>query len=445
MARRPIPSASRPPTPTRCHRHRRLAAPPHPCTPLWSTSAHTVTGLEGRCQVGSEVPLDRPQLDVVWTKRWLEGMDDEGRRAMAREEEEEQGRRAMESCAKMLEEKAQPKGALGTLETWAKRLAKLQRRAMPQASQFAYVCFCADHGLVKTEPCTPYPSSVTQKVATALASGGAAGAVMCATVGRVRHFRVVDVGMLKPAKGCDKNTRVASGTKNLVREHAMDAEQCAKALDVGRSAIAAFAEDEIHAVVLGEVGIGNTTSSSALLAAMTRRRPIQVCGRGSGLDEAGLEKKVKVVEAALCRHQSIVKKASESPMDVLQALGGLEIAAIVGAVLQAREDCIAVLVDGFIATVAALVAVRLDPRSADCLFLTTRSPEPGHAVAMAELMKVGIPKPPLDMDMRLGEGSAAALCIPIMAAAANVVSDMITLAEALSLPNEEDDTSSAEH
>ena len=405
-----------------------------PFDPMW---------MWGRCQGGSETTS---QGTAGRTKRGMatgesEDVDEVERRATAMEKEEERGKAAMEECARMLEEKAQPKGALGTLETWAKRLAKLQCRAVPQASQFGYACFCADHGLVETQVCTPYPSSVTQKVASALAAGGAAGAVMCATVGRVRHFRVVDVGMLRPANGCELDTRVSCGTKNIVEECAMSAEECAKALDVGRRTMADFVKEEIHAVVLGEVGIGNTTSSSALLAALTRRRPVQVCGRGSGLDDIGVERKVKVVEMALHRHQSIVKAASESPIKVLQALGGLEIAAIVGAMLQAREDSIAVLVDGFIATVAALVAVRVDPRSADCLFLTTRCPEPGHAIALTELMKVGVPKPPLDMDMRLGEGSAAALCIPIMAAAANVVSNMMTLSEALSLPDREEDAS----
>jgi nicotinate-nucleotide--dimethylbenzimidazole phosphoribosyltransferase len=276
-----------------------------------------------------------------------------------------------------------------------------------------------------------YPPQVTAEMMRNFARGGAAVCVL-ARAGGV-EVEVVDVGVDADlaaeldAIARDAGTRVVHakvrrGSRNLRLEPAMTADECEAAIEVGRAAARRAASDGVRALGLGEMGIGNTTAASALLCALTGLAPEASVGRGTGVDGAGLRRKCDVVRAALERHGA----ACADPRAALAAVGGLELAAIAGAVLEAPRHGMAAMADGFISTVAALAAVRMAPDAARALFVAHRSAERGHGAALDALGE----RPLLALDMRLGEGSGAALALPLLRAAAAVLRDMATFASA---------------
>jgi len=352
-----------------------------------------------------------------------------------------------------LDSLAKPVGSLGTLEDWASRLAALQRTTRPTLDAVVCLIFVADHGVAASiqeggEGCSAYPQSVTQSVVLGL-QRRIAGASVLAKANHV-SLHVIDVGVNSPTNEtfCDvvhvSDRKLVRGTKNFCVQAAMTAEETEGCIQAGRMALIEYViEEGGHAVVLGEVGIGNTTTSSALLAALTDEPIEHLCGGGAYLskdvDETMILKKIGIIKKALAFHGPSVKKTGQ-PISVLATLGGAEIASLVGAMLEASERDIPILIDGFIVTVAALIAVHICPPVCRVLFLSTQSAERGQKIALAEISRIAKENnislqeggtPILSMNLRMGEGTAALLAVPILRAAATILSDMATIEDIL--------------
>jgi len=326
-----------------------------------------------------------------------------------------------ERAQEAMDRKVKPPGSLGRLEALAIRLAALQETLEPRMDRARILIFAADHG-VAAEGVSAYPREVTAQMVRTFASGGAAITVLARTLGL--EVEVMDVGVdaeLPELPGV-VDVRVRRGSRNFVQEPAMSPDELESALEAGRAAARRAAEAGVDAVGLGEMGIGNTTAAAALISALTGASPAETVGRGTGVDDHGLAVKRSVVEAALRLHAPHLSQ----PRTVLAAVGGLEIAALAGAALEAARLRRAVLVDGFISTAAALAAVRLDPEIRPALFYSHRSAEAGHGLALTVLGA----SPLLDLGMRLGEGTGSALAFPLLKGAAAVLREMATFSQA---------------
>jgi nicotinate-nucleotide--dimethylbenzimidazole phosphoribosyltransferase len=308
-----------------------------------------------------------------------------------------------------LDAKAKPPGSLGRLEDLACRIAAIRGTATPGRLAPTVIVCAADHGVAE-EGVSAYPQEVTGKMLRAFAAGQAAVCVLARQAGA--RLVVADLGTREPvAHPAILDRRVRAGTANFTRGPAMTRAEAERAVAAG----AGLARDGI--VALGEMGIGNTTAATALTAALLGADPAQVCGRGTGVDDAGLERKLAAVRRGLEVNRF------DDPLGALAAVGGLEIAALAGVVLGCAARRTPVLVDGFITAAAALAAVRLEPGCAGVLIAAHRSPEPGHGAILDAL---GL-EPLLDLGMRLGEGSGAALALPVVAAALAILDEMATL------------------
>jgi len=301
-----------------------------------------------------------------------------------------------------LDAKTKPRGSLGRLERLAAQVAQIRGGVRPGLLQAAIVVAAADHG-VTVEGVSAYPQEVTAQMVANFSSGGAAVSVLARQAGA--KLTVVDAG-------------VGAGTANFTEGPAMSEEQALEKVTAGIELAGELAGEGVSIVALGEMGIGNTTAASALSAALLGVDPERVVGPGTGLDAAGVAHKVDVVRRALAVNRS----RRGRPLDTLAALGGLEIALLVGVVLGAAGRRMPVVVDGFISAAAALVAHRLCPAIGGYLIAAHLSPEPGHRLLLAEL---GL-EPLLDLDLRLGEGSGAALALPLLHAAVAILEEMAT-------------------
>lgn len=312
-----------------------------------------------------------------------------------------------------------PPGSLGRLEALGIALAAMQGTQRPRVENVWITVFAGDHG-VTAEGVSAFPQVVTAEMVRNFARGGAAISVL-AEEWKAR-LEVVNVGTVQALEELSGvlDARVGPGTANFVHEPAMTVAQLHDALAAGHHAAERAAIGGAHLFVGGEMGIGNTTSATAVACALLDLPAARLAGPGTGLDAAGVGRKAQAVERALARHRG------DRPLDALQRLGGFEIAALAGAYLRCGQLGVPVLVDGFITTVAALAAVRLQPELAAWLFYAHRSAEPGHRQLLDAL---GV-EPLLALDMRLGEGSGAAVAVPILRAAAALHSRMATFAEA---------------
>jgi nicotinate-nucleotide--dimethylbenzimidazole phosphoribosyltransferase len=312
-----------------------------------------------------------------------------------------------------------PPGSLGRLEALGIALAAMQGTQRPRVENVWITVFAGDHG-VTAEGVSAFPQVVTAEMVRNFARGGAAISVL-AEEWKAR-LEVVNVGTVQALEELSGvlDARVGPGTANFVHEPAMTVAQLHDALAAGHHAAERAAIGGAHLFVGGEMGIGNTTSATAVACALLDLPAARLAGPGTGLDAAGVGRKAQVIERALARHRG------DRPLDALQRLGGFEIAALAGAYLRCGQLGVPVLVDGFITTVAALAAVRLRPELAAWLFYAHRSAEPGHRQLLDAL---GV-EPLLALDMRLGEGSGAAVAVPILRAAAALHSRMATFAEA---------------
>jgi nicotinate-nucleotide--dimethylbenzimidazole phosphoribosyltransferase len=329
-----------------------------------------------------------------------------------------------------------PAGALGRLEALGSRLAAIAGVCPPPVpASPAVAVFAGDHGVL-AEGVTSWPAEVTAQMVANFLAGGAAINVFAREVGA--SVTVVDVGVataippVPAASGSrfvDANVRL--GTGNLAVEPAMTQAEAALALDAGAATAAALVAEGADCLVTGDMGIGNTTPSAALVAAFTGRPARMVTGRGTGISDMEWERKATAVErglerAAAALSVAVVTLASAPPMAVLAEVGGLEIAAIAGFVVGAAAAGVPVIVDGVIALAGALTAVALVPDVAGYLVAGHRSTEPGASVALAHLEL----EPLLDLGLRLGEGTGACLAIPMLRAAARVLSEMATFDDA---------------
>lgn len=313
-----------------------------------------------------------------------------------------------------------PPGSLGRLEQVAVCLAGLQGTPHPRLERVHMTVFAGDHGVV-AEGVSAYPQVVTREMVRNFARGGAAISVLARELGA--SLDVVDAGVATPGEALPGVIAqpVAAGTANLSEGPAMTADQRDAALALGRDAVTRAEAAGAQAFVGGEMGIGNTTAAVALACALLDEAPHGLVGPGTGLDERGVAHKAEVIERALARNAS-----ARAPFDALAAFGGFEIAALSGACIAAAGRRMPVLVDGFIASVAALTAVRQVPAVADWLICTHRSAEPGHDRILRALEA----QPLLDLGMRLGEGSGAAVAVPLLRTACALHNGMATFAEA---------------
>jgi len=313
-----------------------------------------------------------------------------------------------------------PPGSLGRLEHAVTRLAAQQGRLTPTLERVHIAIFAGDHGVAQ-RGVSAYPQVVTSQMLANFAGGGAAIAVLARQLGAA--LTIVDVGSvhtIHPLPGL-LDRRVARGTADFTQAPAMTAAQTEAALAVGAECVAAARAADSDLFIGGEMGIGNTTAAAALGCALLAAPPEALLGPGTGLDAAGLARKHESLTLALARHG-----AARSPFEILGCLGGLELAALVGAYVAAAQARLPVLVDGFIATAAALVAVQLNAGVAEWLHFAHRSAEPGHARLLDALGGCAL----LDLDLRLGEGSGAALAVPLLRAACALHGEMATFDDA---------------
>ncbi len=333
-----------------------------------------------------------------------------------------------------------PPGALGRLEALGSQLAAIARAVPPPVpDDAAVVVFAGDHGVL-VEGVSPWPAEVTAQMVANFLAGGAAINVIAGVVGA--RVVVVDVGVANPIPGVGARStgapdgpvgkfvsaNVRGGTGNLAVEPAMTADEATRAIAVGLSVALRLVAEGVGCLVTGDMGIGNTTPSAALVAALVDKPAGEVTGRGTGISDLAWSTKVSVIERALARARANLGADLEKakPLAVLAELGGLEIAAIAGLVLGAATAEVPVVLDGVIALAGALVAVALAPECKGYLVAGHRSTEPGASVAMEHLGLV----PLLDLGLRLGEGTGACLALPLVRAAASVLGQMATFDDA---------------
>ncbi|HUY35275.1 MAG TPA: nicotinate-nucleotide--dimethylbenzimidazole phosphoribosyltransferase [Pirellulales bacterium] len=323
---------------------------------------------------------------------------------------------AMSAALARLNALAKPPGSLGRLEELAMQLAGISGRVPPPLEKRVIYVFAADHG-VTAERVSAYPSVVTAQMVSNFLRGGAAINVLARQAGAT--LVVVDVGIAGEVEAHPRlvSRKVARGTRNFAREPAMSREEAVRAVEIGISVF-----EPCQLAGMGEMGIGNTTAAAAIVAAATGRSAAEVAGLGTGLDPAGLKRKIDVIERALARH----RPDRRDGFSLLQTVGGFEIGALAGAMLAGAAARVPVVIDGFISTAAAIVATRLCPAVRPYLIAAHGSAERGHPLALAEM---GL-RPFLNLDLRLGEGTGAALAFHLIDAACRVTREMATFEEA---------------
>ena len=314
-----------------------------------------------------------------------------------------------------------PPGSLGRLEEIANRLAAIQRTLTPRVALKRIYVVAGDHG-VTAEGVSAYPREVTGQMVDNFLRGGAAINVLARSGGV--EVRVVDAGVDADLTDRDGliHLKIVRGTANFVLGPAMTRDEAERAVVAGIHLARSATAEGIGLLGIGEMGIGNTTAASAITAALTGKDAGQVTGRGTGIDDDHLAHKIEIVRRALRVNRPVARDA----IDVLAKLGGAEIGVMMGIVLGAAAARLPVVADGFISTAAAALAVRLCPRASGYLFAAHRSSEPGHAILIDHINE----RPLLDLSMRLGEGTGAALAMHIINAASKLLGEMATFEEA---------------
>ena len=316
-----------------------------------------------------------------------------------------------------INQKTKPLGALGELEALATQIALIQNTKTISIKP-VMIIFAADHGIAD-EGVSIAPSIVTQQMVLNFLHGGAAINCFCRT--QNLPLLVVDAGMkypIEPQPADLINQRIAAGTKNFAQEAAMSFDDAEKAINLGASLAKDFIKRDFNVLAFGEMGIGNSSSAAALLAALSKV-PVEDCtGRGTGISDKQFIKKTELIQQALKRI------TDNAPITLLSELGGFEIAQICGAMLATAQAGKIILVDGFIVSVAALLATEIDPAARDYMIFAHQSHEKGHQLLLKRLNA----KPLLDLGLRLGEGTGAALAVPLLKAVESFYNDMATFA-----------------
>lgn len=311
-----------------------------------------------------------------------------------------------------------PPGALGLLEDLAVKLAAMQGRIKPEIERIHICVFAADHGVAE-EGVSAFPQAVTGEMIKNFSHGGAAISVAARELGAT--LQVVNLGTVNDPGNINgvRQINIAGSTANIARAAAMTPAQLAIALNAGKTVIDELTDTQLF--IGGEMGIANTTVASALACALLKLAASELAGPGTGLDKDGVNHKAVIIQQALNLHHDC-----NSPLEIMQKLGGFEIAALTGSFIACAQQGITILVDGFICSVAALFAIHINPGVRNWCLFSHRSAEPGHR-HIVEALKA---KPVLDLGMRLGEGSGAAVAVPIIKMACALHNSMATFEEA---------------
>lgn len=356
------------------------------------------------------MPLD----EVVMQERWRE--NDES----AVEQNRDQPTMHLDAAVgarDRLDQLVKPAGSLGALETVITRWAAVTGRPPRQTLRAGVLIFASDHGHAR-HGTSLFDAAVSSQVAAAAARGETACGVLAE---RGEHELVIaDVGLAGPTPPNVRNEKIAPGTADFSVGDALTAKQLDRAMKIGRDSCAELDERSIDCLVLGEIGIGNTTTTAALASAILALEPNRTVGRGTGVDAAGFRRKVELVANAL-KGRALPLEPSEA----LIAVGGFEFVAMVGAMMEATKRALPIVIDGYAVTVAALIATRIDPAVGEHLFASHRSAEPGHELLLTEL---GL-EPILDLRLRLGEGSGGLLALPIIELSGALHANMATFEE----------------
>lgn len=328
--------------------------------------------------------------------------------------------KAMALAQQRLDSLTKPRGSLGVLENLAVQVAGIMGNPMPAISKKAVVVMAGDHGVVD-EGVSAFPQAVTKQMVANFIRGGAAINVIGRKVGA--QVQVVDVGIKGEVDiGGVMQKKVKNGTRNMAVEPAMTREEAIRAMEVGIEVAQEFATKGVNLFGTGEMGIGNTTPSSALLAVFGGFPVEEITGRGTGIDDGRLRLKINTIKRAI----EINKPNPEDPIDVLAKVGGLEIAGLVGLIIGAAAQNVPVIIDGFISSGAALTAVRITPLTKGYMIPSHISQEPGHR---RMLETIGL-DPILHLQMRLGEGTGACIAMELVEIALGILHEMATFSEA---------------
>jgi len=330
--------------------------------------------------------------------------------------------KVMDQAQKKLDLLTKPQGSLGRLEDLAKQLAGIIGALPKNIKDKVVFTFAADHG-VTAEGVSAYPSEVTAQMVYNFLAGGAGINVLARHVGA--RVAVADLGIkteLKIKNEKLKIRKVGSGTKNMAKEPAMTESEAVKSIEAGMEIFEEELAKGLDIAATGEMGIGNTTAASCITAVIAGKDITAVCGRGTGLDDQGLSRKVSAINKAI----ALNKPDKNNALDVLAKVGGFEIGALAGVILAAAANKKPIVIDGFISGAAALIAFGIEPKCRDYMIAGHVGIEPGHRIILEHL---GL-KPLLDLDLRLGEGTGAALAIGIIDAAVKILNEMATFESA---------------
>lgn len=326
-----------------------------------------------------------------------------------------------EKAQKRLDNLTKPQGSLGRLEEFARRLAAITENTMPVLDKKVIFTFAGDHG-VADEGVSAFPREVTRQMVFNFLSGGAGINVLARHAGA--EVVVIDIGVDFDFGGVNGliSRKVLRGTRNMRRGPAMTKEEAEGCIQVGIELANEYAKKGYAIFGTGEMGIANTTPSAAIAAVLTEKSVSEVTGKGTGIDDHALKSKIKVVEDSIALNRPDPK----DPVDVLSKVGGAEIGGIAGLVIGAAANRVPVVIDGFISTAGALLAYCLEPKTGEYMFAAHNSVEKGHK---AMLEKMGL-RPVLDLDLRLGEGTGAALAMLMIEAGVKIYREMATFGEA---------------
>ena len=329
---------------------------------------------------------------------------------------------AMNAAQERQNSLTKPAGSLGRLEEISIQLAGITGKAIPSIKEKVIITMAGDHGVV-AEGVSAFPQEVTPQMVMNFLAGGAAINVLARHIGA--RVVVVDMGVANEIQGAGEKLirrKVGSGTANLAKGPAMTREQAVESIQSGIEIALAEIARGADIIGTGDMGIGNTTPSAAIACALMNQSPEKIAGRGTGVDDEGLKRKISAIQRAL----DVNKPNANDGLDVLSKVGGFEIGGLAGVMIGAASKRVPVMVDGFISTAAAMIAVTLAPQCKDYLISAHRSKEYGHG-AMLEWLGL---KPLLDFDLRLGEGTGAALGISMAEAACKILAEMATFGEA---------------
>lgn len=323
---------------------------------------------------------------------------------------------------KKIDSKTKPLGSLGLLETIAVKIGSIQNTLTPKITEPTIVVFAGDHGITQSKGVSPFPQEVTQQMVFNFLNGGAAINVFCKQ--NKINLKIVDAGVNADFDQNDSliSAKIAKGTKDFSIEKAMTTEQCKLALEKGKEIVHTLFHKNCNTIGFGEMGIGNTSSAALLMSYFTAINIENCVGKGTGLNEEGLRQKKTILKEVYKKHI----KSTNSPTEALAAFGGFEIVMIAGAILEAAALKMTILIDGFIVTSALLAANALDKNVLDYCIFAHSSGEQGHQ-KMLDFLKV---QPILNLGLRLGEGTGAAIAFPVIKAAVQFLNEMATFESA---------------